>query len=102
MGRPRTTRASHNGASMGTRATVFALVLLAAAPQPPRDVSKTFDLVRPSDVVATVHAGCARCSWGESGREAAALRVSIDGAYSQHLLLARGAVPADYPMTIGS
>ena len=49
-----------------------------------------------------VRAGCARCSWGETGREAAALKLSIDGKYSQHVLLARGESVADYPVTLGA
>jgi hypothetical protein len=47
-------------------------------------------LERPAQVVAEVHARCARCDWGKPGREAAVLRVSLDGAYAQHLVLARG------------
>jgi hypothetical protein len=64
--------------------------------------SQTFDVPRPSEVVAVIHAGCARCSWGAAGREAAALRVQVDGKYSQHLLLVRGDATADYPITLGA
>jgi hypothetical protein len=51
--------------------------------------------------VAVVHASCERCDWGIEGREAAAVRVLVDGRYSQHLLLARGAEDADYHLTLG-
>jgi hypothetical protein len=60
-----------------------------------------FRLERPSEVVATLTASCEGCDWGESGREAAALVLSVDGAYSQHLVLARGASPADYRVALG-
>jgi hypothetical protein len=73
-----------------------------AAPAATDAFSRTFELQSPAEVVATVHAGCARCSWGAAGREAAALRVTVDGAYSQHILLARGSASADYPVTVGT
>ena len=70
---------------------------------PASKISTTpFDVTAPSEVVAIVRAGCARCDWGESGREAAALRVSVDGKYSQHLLLVRGEQPVEYRMTLGA
>jgi len=64
--------------------------------------SQPFEVPQPSDVVATIHARCARCAWGESGREAAALRISVDGKYSQHVLLARGDAVSEYPVTLGA
>jgi len=81
---------------------VVALVLWLASQSGADRFTQTFDLARSSEVVATVRARCANCSWGEAGREAAAIRVSVDGAYSQHILLARGDVVADYPVTLGS
>ncbi len=47
-------------------------------------------LGRGAEVVAAVQARCRRCDWGRAGREAAVLRLSLDGRYSQHLVLARG------------
>jgi hypothetical protein len=64
--------------------------------------TRSFAIDRPGEVRAVVRAGCARCDWGATGREAVALRVSVDGKYSQHLLLARGETPADYLITLGS
>jgi hypothetical protein len=63
--------------------------------------ARSFAIDRPSEVRAIVRAGCARCDWGVAGREAVALRVSVDGKYSQHILLARGIEPADYLITLG-
>jgi hypothetical protein len=60
-----------------------------------------FRLESPSEVVATLTAGCEGCDWGQAGREAAALTLSVDGKYSQHLLLARGAAPAEYRVALG-
>jgi len=62
---------------------------------------ETFEVARPSEVVAVLTAGCAGCSWAEKGREAAALELSVDGRYSQHLLLARGEAPAEYRVALG-
>jgi hypothetical protein len=64
--------------------------------------SHPFVVETAGESIAVVHAGCARCSWGEAGREAAALKLSIDGKYSQHLLLARGETAADYRVTLGA
>jgi hypothetical protein len=75
---------------------------LVATPAGTDTFRQGFTVTDPSEVVVTVHAGCARCAWGVSGREAAALRVSIDGAYSQHVLLTRGERSAEYPLTLGA
>src|SRR5437660_8924406 len=80
---------------------LLALTLAAAAPSP-ETFTHTFDVAASGEAVAVVRAGCARCAWGEQGREAAALRLSLDGTYSQHILLARGAEPADYRVSLGA
>ena len=54
------------------------------------------------EAVASVSASCERCDWGVEGSEAATLRIELDGKYSQHLMLVRGAVPSDYKVTLGS
>src|SRR5258708_39400145 len=82
---------------------LLALALAAAPPSPDAlTLTRTFEVAAPGEAIAVVRAGCARCAWGEEGREAAALRLSIDGTYSQHLLVARGARPADYRVTLGA
>jgi hypothetical protein len=73
-------------------------VAAAAAPDP---FVHTFVAAAAGEAVATVRASCDRCDWGAAGREAAALRVALDGRYSQHLLLARGADPSDYRISVG-
>ncbi|HXI28882.1 MAG TPA: hypothetical protein VNG89_10670, partial [Vicinamibacterales bacterium] len=83
-------------------ALALALVAAAAAAPPADAYEQTFELPASGEVVATVHAGCAGCAWGAEGREAAALRLSVDGVYSQHLLLARGETPTDYRVTLGT
>jgi hypothetical protein len=84
-------------------ADALALAILAAAAAPAVDhYEQTFELATGSEVVATVRAGCAGCAWGEAGREAAALRLSVDGAYSQHLLLARGEAATEYRISLGT
>jgi hypothetical protein len=82
-------------------ADLVALALLIAAAQPAAHTfTRAFDAASHGEAVAVVHAGCAPCAWGEEGREAAALRLTLDGKYSQHLLLARGEA-ADYRITLG-
>ncbi|HVD78813.1 MAG TPA: hypothetical protein VNH43_14445 [Vicinamibacteria bacterium] len=80
---------------------IFALglALLAAGPLLREE---RFRVERPSEVVVTLTAGCERCDWGQPGREAAALVLSVDGKYSQHLILSRGEALADYRVALGS
>jgi hypothetical protein len=74
---------------------------LSSAAGPVALATRTFDVRDPSEVAAVIHARCARCSWGEAGREAAVLRLLVDGRYSQHLVLARGDADAEYPVMLG-
>lgn len=60
-----------------------------------------FTLEAPAEVAATLTASCSGCDWGRLGREAAALELRVDGRYSQHLLLTRGAEAAEYRMALG-
>lgn len=60
-----------------------------------------FEVAEAAEVAASIKAGCAGCDWGRLGREAAVLRLEVDGAYSQHLFLTRGAAPADYKVLLG-
>jgi hypothetical protein len=53
------------------------------------------------EAVVDVRAGCVRCDWGEPGRESVALKVSLEGKYSQHLQLVRGEPMADYWIALG-
>ena len=61
----------------------------------------SIDVREPSEVVAAITAVCHRCDWGRAGREAAALRIDVDGRYSQHLYLTRGAEKAPYRVLLG-
>src|SRR4029079_2230849 len=54
------------------------------------------------EAVAVINAGCARCDWGTSGREAVLLELSVDGKYSQHLALMRGERVSEYRVLLGS
>jgi hypothetical protein len=79
-------------------------LILALANHPyagPLPVDQAFKASAAGEGVAVIHASCAPCDWGVEGREAAAVRVLVDGKYSQHLLLARGAEDADYHITLG-
>ena len=63
--------------------------------------SRTFDVTAPGEAIVTIRAGCGGCAWGVDGHEAAALRLTLDGKYSQHLLVARGEALSDYRVTLG-
>ena len=77
--------------------TVVAGLVASLAAEVPEDsvFEQEFGSSSGGEATAVIHASCTRCAWGERGREAAAVRISIDGAYSQHLLLARGADVSD-------
>ena len=68
----------------------------AAAP-----LSREFVVNTPSEVVATITAGCADCDWAAENREALILELRVDDTYSQHLPLVRGRGPAEYPVMLG-
>src|SRR5712692_10108993 len=82
--------------------TALVMPLITMAPAVPDHYGLGFVAAAAGEAIATVRAGCTGCAWGETGREAAALRVFVDGKYSQHILLARGAAAADYRITLGA
>jgi hypothetical protein len=83
--------------------TSAALVLANSTSQQiqPLIFEQAFEAKTAGEGIAVIHASCARCDWGITGHEAAAVRILIDAQYSQHLLLVRGAEDADYHMTLG-
>ena len=84
-------------------AALVTWLLAWAAPAPQTDrYGREFVAAAPGDAIAVVVAGCAGCDWGETGREAAALRVTVDGKYSQHILLARGEAASEYRVSLGT
>jgi hypothetical protein len=79
------------------------LVVMTGAAQPAASPAEhRFSIATDGEAVATITAGCARCDWGVPGQEAVAARVSVDGVYSQHILLARGEAPEAYRIMLGS
>lgn len=79
----------------------FVLTAAARASEGPLPVDQAFKASAAGEGVAVIHASCDPCDWGREGREAAAVRVLVDGKYSQHVLLARGSEDADYHVTLG-
>lgn len=81
------------------------LLLLAgqSLPTPAADVlpEHRFTARSAGEAVAVVRASCEGCAWRRAGFEAVALRVLLDGAYSQHLVLVRGNTAADYSIALG-
>src|SRR5262245_24339853 len=58
--------------------------------------SQAFTVDGASEVVATLHASCEGCDWGVAGREGAAVAISVDGRYRQHVMLTRGETESQY------
>jgi hypothetical protein len=90
---------------MWIRSLLVAAVAMTGAAGPasagPVPVDQVFKASAAGEGVAVIHASCGPCDWGTEGREAAAVRVLVDGKYSQHVLLVRGAEDADYHVTLG-
>src|SRR5712691_2483215 len=82
--------------------TALVTALMPMAPAARDHYGRGFVAAAAGEAIATVRAGCTGCAWGETRREAAALRVFVDGKYSQHLLLSRGESVADYRITLGA
>lgn len=87
-------------------ALVLAILSLAISgdnlPQAAQAHMHRFAVPVEGEAVATITAGCERCDWGAQGQEAVVARISVDGTYSQHLLLIRGETPAAYRIMLGS
>jgi hypothetical protein len=81
---------------------VSILVGIRAASATPPLHERRFRVDGRAEVLAVLTAGCDGCDWGVRGREAAALRVSVDGQYSQHVLLCRGPRRAEYRVLLGA
>jgi hypothetical protein len=62
---------------------------------------REFVVAAPGEARARVVASCAPCDWGSAGREAVALRMSVDGKYSQHVVIVRGDTAANYYVSLG-
>ena len=87
-----------------TPVQILAILVLMGSPaaRPDPLVNRSFTLSQGGEAVATITAGCAACDWAIEGREAAVLSIAVDGAYSQHLLLTRGAAPVEYRIMLGA
>ena len=54
----------------------------APSTQHPAPLDQTFQVPAAGEAVAVIHASCERCDWGAEGREAAVVRILVDGKYS--------------------
>jgi len=75
--------------------------MLVAQPFQPPLASQSFTVDGSSEVVATLHAGCDGCDWGVAGREGAAVTISVDGRYREHVMLTRGEAESQYRVLLG-
>jgi hypothetical protein len=82
-------------------ALLLTAFVLGAAAQSDAIATQAFTLRERAEVVATITAACGRCDWREPGREAAVLELWLDGEYSQHVVLTRGAQPSPYRVMLG-
>jgi hypothetical protein len=64
-------------------------------------LEQPFVLDAPAELVVELEASCPGCSWERKGREGAWLALEVDGRYSQHVALTRGARPAEYRVALG-
>jgi hypothetical protein len=62
---------------------------------------QSFELTENAEVIAAITAECEGCNWARAGHEASVLRLEVDGRYSQHLFLTRGAPAAEYRVMLG-
>lgn len=83
-------------------ALAIAASLSAVQTEPGPLAYRVFEAKSAGEAIAVVRASCERCDWGVEGREAAALRLSFDGKYSQHVLLNRGSGTWEYQVTLGA
>lgn len=82
-------------------AALVSTLTVAQAPVPGTDrITRSFPIDHAGEARAIVSAACGRCDWGVDGREAVALRLTLDGKYSQHIVLARGEATT-YRITLG-
>ena len=83
-------------------AVLMTAILAWLTPAPHADhLSQAFDVEQDGETTAVIAAGCTKCDWGAPGREAAVLRIEVDGKYSQHLVLTRGEALAKYALRLG-
>ena len=78
---------------------VLSVTLARLAPIP---TSHPFTLASTGEVVATITASCEGCDWAVEEHEAVVLQLAVDGHYSQHLVLARGAHQGEYRVLLGT
>lgn len=55
----------------------------------------------PAEVALAITAACRAASGARAGQEGAVVRLTVDGRYSQHLVLSRGVEPAPYRVVLG-
>ncbi len=65
-------------------------------------LEQPFTLDEAAEVIVSLDASCPGCSWERKGREGALLLIEVDGRYSQHVALTRGARPAEYRIALGA
>lgn len=82
-------------------ALAAALPALAASRQVFDFGGNLFQVVRRSEVVATLTVRCDDCAWDVEGREAVTLRLSLDDEYSQHVPIVRSG-RAEYRVMLGT
>jgi hypothetical protein len=79
----------------------FGMIVLAGSASGQVLAERSFSATKRSEVLLDLTASSPGASWIEAGREAAALRLFVDGAYQQDLLLYGGAKPFTYQLSLG-
>ncbi len=89
---------------IGGAPALTALLILAGAPAMPGAQVLREHPIKVTDAgeaVLTITARCNGCDWRIRGREAAVLKLTVNGIYSQHLVLSRGERPVAYSVLLG-
>jgi hypothetical protein len=73
----------------------------AAAADPAKPVSTTFDAPRSGEALLTMRALAPGADWGRADRESAVGTLSVDGRYNQDVVLFSGDEPFDYRVALG-
>jgi hypothetical protein len=86
---------------LGAAALIASPLLMAQTAPAATVASTTVQLDEPGEAAIDLSAQCRGCSWEVAGREGAVLQLTIDGRYSQHVMVSRGDDTLVYPLTLG-
>jgi hypothetical protein len=87
--------------SLAAVLVVLLAIPAAAAADPAKPVSTTFDAPRSGEALLTMRALAPGADWGQADHESAVVTLSVDGRYNQDVVLFSGDEPFDYRVALG-